>query len=76
MIGAKVIQSSGNNRVHIVRYDGSSAEAWRSIVVVADNGHFMFDRAYIDYHEDRFDDCVAIVIVLNMQSSSCTGISI
>ena len=61
MIGAKVIQSSGNNRVHIVRYDGSSAEAWRSIVVVADNGHFMFDRAYMDYHEDRFDDCSFLV---------------
>lgn len=55
------MQSADINTIHIVKYDGSSAEAWRSIVLVADNGHFMFERTYMEYHKERFEDCSFLV---------------
>ena len=37
-------------------YEPGLAEAWDRFNRGARNGHFMFDRAYMDYHADRFRD--------------------
>ena len=38
------------------RYDRSDAEAWNAFVEKARNATFLFDRRYMDYHQDRFHD--------------------
>ncbi len=38
------------------RFSGAEAGAWNSFIPRARNGHFIFDRRYMDYHNDRFDD--------------------
>ncbi len=40
----------------IKRYDPKSCEAWDSFVAASKNGTFLFYRAYMDYHSDRFAD--------------------
>ena len=45
----------------ICRYQAGQELAWQRVVHESDSGHFMFDRAYMDYHEDRFDDCSFLV---------------
>ena len=40
----------------IVRYTESHKEAWNAFNAAAKNGLFIFDRAYMDYHADRFAD--------------------
>jgi hypothetical protein len=43
--------------ISVERYaDGLSAE-WNEFVKNSKNGTFLFDRNYMDYHADRFDDC-------------------
>jgi Acetyltransferase (GNAT) domain len=42
--------------VRVVRYDSSWREAWNDLVARAKNGVFLFDRGYMEYHADRFDD--------------------
>lgn len=38
------------------RYTSADAEAWNEFVRRARNGVFLFERAYMDYHADRFTD--------------------
>lgn len=40
----------------VVRYVPERAEEWDSFVVESRNGTFLFERAYMDYHADRFRD--------------------
>ncbi len=40
----------------IVRYTADKASAWNVFVAASKNGTFLFDRNYMDYHADRFDD--------------------
>ena len=42
--------------VQIQRYRPDLAGAWNTFVAGAKNGLFLFDRGYMDYHADRFDD--------------------
>lgn len=42
--------------LRVVRYEPSMIEAWNRFVAGAKNGVFLFDRAYMDYHADRFTD--------------------
>ena len=46
-----------NEQVVAVRYDSSRKEEWNSFVATSKNGTFLFDRNYMDYHSDRFEDC-------------------
>ena len=41
----------------IRRYTPDDAEAWNDYVANSKNGTFLFDRNYMDYHSDRFEDC-------------------
>lgn len=40
----------------IIRYRREDKELWNSFVSKARNATFLFDRNYMDYHADRFDD--------------------
>ncbi|MCH5307119.1 MAG: GNAT family N-acetyltransferase [Prevotella sp.] len=40
----------------IVRYTPSKAAEWDKFVAQSKNGTFLFNRAYMDYHHDRFED--------------------
>lgn len=42
---------------NIDRYDGSRADEWNDFVAKARNATFLFNRSYMDYHADRFEDC-------------------
>jgi|25BtaG_2_1085352.scaffolds.fasta_scaffold00135_16 hypothetical protein len=42
--------------VEVVQYDDSKRTVWNEFVRNAKNGHFMFDRDYMEYHSDRFSD--------------------
>lgn len=40
----------------IVRYTPDKAEEWNLFVAQSKNGTFLFNRGYMDYHSDRFED--------------------
>jgi hypothetical protein len=40
---------------------GADAPAWDAFVRASRNGVFLFERAYMDYHADRFDDASLVV---------------
>lgn len=42
--------------VTIERYEETDEETWNQFVSRSRNATFMFDRSYMDYHSDRFDD--------------------
>jgi hypothetical protein len=39
------------------RYHKKHKEQWNEFVRKSKNGSFLFDRNYMDYHADRFEDC-------------------
>lgn len=40
----------------IRRYTAEKADEWNHFVAQSKNGTFLFDRSYMDYHADRFED--------------------
>ena len=40
----------------IIRYTPNHADEWNLFIASSKNGTFLFDRGYMDYHADRFDD--------------------
>lgn len=42
---------------HILRYTPDMAPRWDEFVEASRNATFLFKRAYMDYHADRFEDC-------------------
>ncbi|RYY72041.1 MAG: GNAT family N-acetyltransferase [Chitinophagaceae bacterium] len=42
--------------VRIERYNPALFSAWNSFIKEAKNGVFLFDRGYMEYHADRFQD--------------------
>lgn len=42
--------------MEIIRFKIEDKAIWNDFILRADNGHFMFHRDYMDYHEDRFKD--------------------
>ena len=43
------------------RYTNSHADEWNRFVAQSKNGTFLFDRRFMDYHADRFDDCSLMI---------------
>ncbi len=41
----------------LIRYSADKAAEWDAFVRTAKNATFLFERAYMDYHADRFHDC-------------------
>ena len=44
------------HNITIERYNADSASVWDDFVDKSKNGTFLFKRAYMDYHADRFED--------------------
>jgi len=42
--------------LEIIRYTAAKANEWNQFVSKSKNGTFLFDRLYMDYHADRFQD--------------------
>ena len=42
--------------IDIRRYTSDKADEWNRFVATSKNGTFLFDRRYMDYHADRFND--------------------
>lgn len=40
----------------IIRYTSDKADEWNQFVACSKNGTFLFNRNYMDYHSDRFED--------------------
>jgi hypothetical protein len=49
--------------IEVLRYEPSLAPSWAEVLADARNGIFLFDRRYMDYHSDRFEDCSAVILV-------------
>ena len=45
----------------IRRYTAGQADEWTAFVAASKTGTFLFDRRYMDYHSDRFEDCSLMV---------------
>lgn len=43
------------------RYTVDRANEWNRFVAQSKNGTFLFDRRFMDYHADRFEDCSLMV---------------
>lgn len=45
----------------LIRYTSERQDEWNAFVAASKNGTFLFDRHYMDYHADRFEDCSLMV---------------
>lgn len=45
----------------IIRYNKDLQQTWNSFLELAKNATFLFNRDYIDYHHDRFEDCSLMI---------------
>ncbi len=48
-------------KLGVERYEPAARETWDGVVRAARARHFMFERAYMDYHQDRFTDASWLV---------------
>jgi hypothetical protein len=46
----------GVGLLRIEKYSAEKKDAWNCLIKDSKNGTFMFDRNYMDYHADRFED--------------------
>jgi hypothetical protein len=47
--------------IEVGDYHPSDREAWNALNASARNGHFMFDRGFMEYHSDRFRDASLVL---------------
>jgi Acetyltransferase (GNAT) domain len=47
--------------ITVLEYAPSEASVWNSTNREARNGHFLFDRGFMEYHADRFEDASLII---------------
>ena len=47
--------------VKVVSYESNLRPTWDAFVRSARNGHFFFQRGYLEYHRDRFEDSSLLV---------------
>jgi len=60
----------------IIRYTPEKADIWNQFVAEAKNGTFLFDRNYMDYHSDRFNDHSLMFYEKNRLLAVLPGISV
>lgn len=46
----------------VVEYSAALASTWDEVVRASRNGTFLFERAYMDYHSDRFEDASLLFV--------------
>jgi len=59
--------------MELVRYTVDNTEVWDAVVARSRNGTFLINRAYMDYHADRFRDCSFIVLKKNKAEAVIPG---
>lgn len=47
--------------ITVFPYTSNDKEKWDAFVKQADNSTFLFERDFMDYHSDRFNDCSLII---------------
>ncbi|MFO0697657.1 MAG: GNAT family N-acetyltransferase [Nitrospira sp.] len=52
-------------KINIVPYGRDQARSWDAFVSGAKNGHFFFQRGYLEYHSQRFEDASLVVLSRN-----------
>jgi hypothetical protein len=52
-----------SNALTVHPYEPGARDAWDDVVRAARARHFMFERAYMDYHDDRFEDASWLVLL-------------
>ena len=67
------MQTDKTSALEIVRYTADQAETWNAVVARSRNGTFLVDRAYMDYHSDRFQDCSFLVLRKNKVEAVIPG---
>ncbi|MCK1493771.1 GNAT family N-acetyltransferase [Bradyrhizobium sp. 180] len=48
--------------IQLVNYDPQYRESWNALNAQAKNGHFFFDRNFMEYHSDRFHDASCLFL--------------
>lgn len=48
--------------MEVIKYDNSWSEKWNDFLGHSKNGSFLFNRNFMDYHADRFEDFSLLVI--------------
>lgn len=52
--------------IEIKPYKQENSEAWNNFIAEADNSNFLFNRNFMDYHSDRFNDCSVMLYEENI----------
>lgn len=47
--------------IELIQYSPEYSVQWDDVITDAANGHFMFQRLYMDYHKDRHEDASYII---------------
>ena len=63
------------HNITIERYNADSASVWDDFVDKSKNGTFLFKRAYMDYHADRFEDFSLMIYGSHSRPSTSLGIN-
>lgn len=50
-----------SSQLEVLPFQSSQAPLWNEFVAQSRNGTFLFNRGYMDYHSDRFQDCSLLV---------------
>lgn len=58
---ADPVGTEPTTNVRVSRYGSTEQTEWNAFVAASRNGTFLFDRAYMDYHADRFPDHSLVV---------------
>lgn len=67
------MESVRTSRIVLVRYTKKNQPEWDALVAKSRNGTFLINRAYMDYHADRFQDCSFLVLKKNMLEAVIPG---
>ncbi len=52
---------------HIQKYTKSDIQLWNAFVSSSKNGTFLFQRDFMEYHQNKFDDCSLLIFDENQQ---------
>ena len=66
--------NKAHNMLKVVRYTYENAQEWDGFVEGSKNGTFLFMRAYMDYHSDRFKDHSLMIYDCNESKTRLVGL--
>lgn len=57
--------------MRVIRYEEKLSESWNNFIERAKNSTFLFNRSFMDYHKDRFQDHSTVVYDDNEKIVAC-----